>query len=104
MEKSEYLAKLKAAVEKMHGCQAEHSASVPVREVFQGKTIWKGIVEQFNLTGHPKARRAYAWSHLDGPADTEDRYHAVLELPSVESAQTAVRISIVADLKRIRGN
>ena len=39
-------------------------------------------------------------SHLDKPDDSEERFVAVLEIPPVESAVTAVRASIVADAKK----
>lgn len=104
MEKSEYLANLKEAVEKIHGCKAEHTASVPVHEVFRGQTVWQGVVESFDLTGHPKAKRCYAWSHADGPRDIQERFVAVLEIPPVDSAQTAVKAAIVAEVRANKGN
>jgi hypothetical protein len=70
-----------------------------VHEVFQGKTIWKGDVEVFNLTGHPKAKRCYAWSHLDGENDARTRFVAVLEIRPVDSARRAVQVQIVKDVK-----
>jgi hypothetical protein len=73
---------------------------VPVHEVFRGETVWKGDVEVFDLTGHPKARRACAWSHLDGKNNERTRFVAVLEIPPVVSAETAVRVQIVADSKK----
>jgi hypothetical protein len=77
--------------------------TVPVHEVFQGQTVWQGDVEVFDLNGHPKAERAYAWSHLDGEKDERTRFVTVLELPPVNSPETAVRVQIVADVKRARG-
>jgi hypothetical protein len=74
--------------------------SVPVREVFQGKTIWNGEVEVFDLTGHPKAKRAYGWSHPEGDDNKGERFVTVLEIPPVSSAETAVKVSIVSDLKK----
>ena len=103
MEKSEYLARLKAAVEKMHDCLAVHSATVPVHEVFQGQTVWQGDVEVF-IVDHPKAKRAYAWSHPDGVDDFDEKFTAVLEVPPVDSAKTAVKVAIVADYKRAQSN
>ena len=47
---------------------------MPVHEVFRGETVWQGDVEVFDLTGHPKAKRAYAWSHLDGKNDERTRF------------------------------
>lgn len=39
------------------------------------------------------------WSHLDGPNDERTRFVAVLEIPPVVSAETAVRVQIVKDSK-----
>jgi hypothetical protein len=72
---------------------------VPVREVFQGKTIWQGNVKIFDLYGHPKAKRAYTWSHLDGDNDERTRFVAVLEIAPVESPETAVKVAIAAEVK-----
>jgi hypothetical protein len=83
----------------LHNCSATWRESVPVREVFNGKTIWQGEVEVFDLTGHPKAKRAYGWSHPGGDDNKGERFVTVLEIPPVESAQTAVKISIVNDIK-----
>jgi hypothetical protein len=98
--KQEYLDRLQVAVSQLHNCGALWRSTVPVHEVFQGKTVWAGDVEVFDLNGHPKAKRAYAWSHLDKPDDSEERFVAVLESPPVNSALTAVQVSIVADAKR----
>ena len=95
----EYIERVKLAVEQLHNCGAIHRATVPVHEVFRGETIWQGDVEVFDLAGHPKAKRAYAWSHLDGKNDDRTRFVAVLEIPPVESAETAVRVQIVKDAK-----
>jgi hypothetical protein len=96
----EYIERVKMAVEHLHNCRAIHCATVPVHEVFQGKTVWQGDVEVFDLTGHPKAKRAYAWSHCDGKEDQDERFVAVLELPPVDSAQSAVKVAIVAESKK----
>lgn len=86
---------LKKAIKSLHGCDADHVSSVPVHETFRGQVVWDGVVEVFDLKGHPKAKRCYAWSHLHGPKDEERRFVAVLEIPPVSSAETAVRASIV---------
>jgi hypothetical protein len=59
----------------------------------------QGDVEVFDLRGHPKAKRAYAWSHLDGENDERTRFIAVLEIPPVISPETTVRVQIVKDFK-----
>ena len=93
-----YTEELQNAIHQLHGCEADFVESVPITEIFQGKTVWEGEVEVFNLRGHPKAARCYAWGH-----ETEGkgkRYLAVLEIPPVISAQTAVRAAIIAEAKK----
>ena len=100
--KKEQIDRIKLVVEHLHHCAAAHRATVPVHEVFLGQTVWKGYVEVFDLSGHPKAKRAYAWSHCDGKDDQDERFVAVLEMPPVKSALDAVRASIVADVKKTK--
>ena len=97
--KQDYIARVQVAVSQLHDCGAVWRETVPVHEVFQGKTVWQGSVEVFDLNGHAKAKRAYAWSHREGKNDAGERFVAVLEIPPVESAQTAVRVQIVKDIK-----
>jgi hypothetical protein len=92
-----YIRELREAIRKLHGCEALHDETVSVTERFQGEIVWQGEVEVFNLRGHPKAARAYAWAH---ETDKGKRYVAVLEIPPVDSAQTAVRAAIVDEAKR----
>jgi hypothetical protein len=94
-----YLERLKLAVEQLHGCAAVYASTVPVHEVFRGQTVWRGQVEVYDITGHPKAKRCYAWSHREGPRDQGERFVAVLEIPPVKDAKTAVQASIMADGK-----
>ena len=47
--------------------------------------------------GHPKAKRCYAWSFTEGK---QTRFVTVLEIPPVESAQTAVRAAIAGEAKK----
>ncbi len=97
--KRDYIARVQVAVSQLHNCGAIWRSTLPVHEVFRGQTVWKGDVEVFDLTGHPKAIRAYAWSHLDGANDERERFVAVLEIPPVDSAQKAVQVQIVKDVK-----
>jgi hypothetical protein len=62
-------------------------------------TFWPKI-KYFDLTGHSKAKRTYGWSHRDGKHDEGERFVTVLGIPPVESALTAVCVSIVADAKK----
>jgi len=100
--KQDYLAKLSVAIAQLHNCGAVYRETVPIHEIFQGQTVWKGEVEVFDLTGHPKARRAYGWSRRDDVNDETERYVTVLKLPPVTSPLTAVRASIMAAAKKRR--
>jgi hypothetical protein len=97
--KKDYLIRLQLAVEHLHNCSAHHVRTDHVHETFKGQTVWNGDVEVFSLTGHPKAHWCYGWSHRDGKDDQGERFVAVLEIPPVEDAKTAVRVQIVKDVK-----
>jgi hypothetical protein len=87
---------LKEAVERMHGGTATLAQSVPVRETFEGKPVWEGVVHVFDLAGHPTATRAYAWSSpIEG--STKRRFVAVLHTARISSPLEAVRAAIVAE-------
>jgi hypothetical protein len=96
MNDPKYIAHLIDVFAKVHGCEAKHVETVPVHERWQGKTVWEGEVEVFDLTGHPKASRGYAWNY---DKEKGSATVAVLELPPVISAKTAVQAAIVAEGK-----
>ena len=89
---------LRKAIEGMHHCTAEFAEAVELRESFQGKPVWEGIVQIFTLTGHPSAHLCYAWS---SPIDenTKRRFFAVLNAPPVNSAHDAVKAAIVEEYR-----
>ncbi len=99
MANKDYIERLKQVIFHLHKSDAQYVESVPVEEVFRGKSIWKGNVEVFTLTNHPKAKRAYGWSHPDGKDDSDERFVTVLEIPPVVSPETAVKMAIVAQAK-----
>ena len=101
-EKLEYTQQLKEAILRLHGCESDYAGREDVIETFQDELVWSGYVEIFNLRGHPKAKRCYAWSHFTGDEGEAKRYVAVLELPPVTSPQTAVRAAIMAEIKNAR--
>ena len=94
-----YIERLKQVIFHLHKVDSEHVESVPVEERYRSRTIWKGIVEVFNLIRHPKAKRCYAWSHKAGKDDSDERFVAVLEIPPVVSPETAVKVAIAAEVK-----
>jgi hypothetical protein len=90
---SERIAKLKEAIEAMHRCKARHIASEPVIDLFRGEVAWGGVVETFDIEGHPKTKRCYAWSFLE---NGKPQYTTVLEIPPVDSPQSAVKVAIAS--------
>jgi len=102
--KMEYTAQLKDAILRLHGCESEYAGREEVIETFQGETVCTGYVEIFRLIDHPKAKRCYAWSRLIGEDDIDRRFVAVLELPPVNSPETAVQAAVVAEIKDARKN
>jgi hypothetical protein len=86
----------------LHNCGAIWRETVPIHEVFQDKTLWQGDVEVFDLSGHPKAKRAYGWSHPENADGTGERFVAVLEIPPVNSPETAVKMAIYSDIKKVK--
>ena len=87
--------RLKLAIKDLHGCEASWVEAVPVKETFQGQTIWEGTVQVFDLIDHPTASRCYAWSHAT--EGERRRFVAVLHQPPVDSPVEAVRAAIVQE-------
>ena len=87
---------LQKAIKETHGCDSRHVGSEQVYESFEGRIAWQGTVEIFDLIGHPKAKRAYAWTYED---HDQNKTVAVLELPPVDSPQSAVKVAIAAKAK-----
>jgi len=89
---------LQKAILDLHGCKSTWVESVAAKEAFGGQTVWEGVVEVFDLEGHPTATRCYAWSHeLDN--SKKRKFFAVLHQGVVDSPENAVRASIVQDHK-----
>ena len=93
MKKDKYLQRLELAIEGLHDCKAVHADSVPVQETVDGRTLWQGTVEVFTLIGHFKAKRCFAWLHREGRLELGQPFHAVLELPPIDSPQSAVHVA-----------
>jgi hypothetical protein len=89
-----YLDELRDVIKRLHGSDASHVATVPVRETFKGQTVWEGEVEVFDLLDHPHASRVYAWSH-EVDADKPKRHVTVLHIAPITSPELAVRAAII---------
>ena len=86
---------LEQAIETMHGCKCCHIGSKAVKEAFEEQVAWEGQVEIFNLEGHRTAKICYAWSYEDDGGETQ--YVTVLEIPPVDSPETAVKVAIAKE-------
>jgi hypothetical protein len=94
-----YIEALQNAIRRLHGVESKHVESVPVKETFQGKTVWEGVVEVFELVGHPTAPKAYAWMHKTDDAENAGRHVTVLHIAPVTSPLLAVRAAILQEYR-----
>lgn len=94
-----YIEELRDVIRRLHGVESSHVESVPIKETFQGKTVWEGVVEVFDLVGHPTATRLYAWAHDTDDPKKPRRHVTVLHVAPIESPIAAVRASIVRDYR-----
>jgi hypothetical protein len=99
MNPNNYIEELCDVIRRLHGVESKHVESVPVKETFQGKTVWEGIVEVFELVGHPKASRAYAWSHETDDPKKPRRHVTVLHVAPITSPEAAVRAHIIQEFR-----
>jgi len=93
-----HIEELQKAIHRLQGVKAMHRESVPVKETWNGETVWDGRVEVFDLHGHPKTDTVYAWLHDTG--DPEKPTHVtVLHLHPALSPTAAVRAFIVQEFR-----
>lgn len=94
---------LQDVIRKLHGVEATHVETVPVKETFRGQTVWEGHVEVFDID-HPKTSRVYAWSHDTDDPSSPRRHVTVLHLPPAITPLRAVQASIVSDVREHQAN
>ena len=92
------LSALRDAIRDLHGCDSTWVEAVPVKETFKGHTVWEGVVQVFDLHGHPEATRCYAWAHAVDYSGTR-RFVAVLQVGPVDSPQAAVKAAVVQEVR-----
>ena len=97
-----YLERLKLAIEQKYRCSCFYRRTQLVHEKAQGKTVWIGEVEVFELANHPKAKRCYAWDHGEGRETGGNRFVAMLDVRPVVSPQAAVRASLGVGARKRR--
>ncbi len=96
-----YISDLQAVIKKVHGVECRYIRSVPVKEMFEGKTVWDGVDELFDPVGHPTAFRIYAWAHQTDNPDKPLRHVTVLHMGPIVSPETAVRAAIVQEYRNL---
>jgi hypothetical protein len=94
----DYIERLKQVIFHLHKSDSKHVETVPVEEIFMGKTLWNGDVEVFELTNHPKAKRCYGWTYGE-----PEEFITILELPPVTDAPSAVKVGVSYQIKKARG-
>jgi len=85
------------AILDLHGSKSKWLKSVPIKETFEGETVWDGVVEFFELIDHPTAKKCYAWSYETD--EGKSKFIAVLHQGVVDSPVKAVRAEIVRTYK-----
>jgi hypothetical protein len=93
--------KRRCGLQTARNVESRHVESVPVKEVHGGKTVWEGVVEIFELIGHPKASRAYAWAHDTNDPEYPRCHVTVLHVHPIASARDAVRAAIVQEFRSL---
>ncbi len=94
-----HIQELRDVIRRLHGVESTHVASVPIKETFQGRTVWEGVVEVFELIGHPATTKLYAWSHATDDADNPLQHVIVLHSDRITSPLLAVRAAIIQEFK-----
>jgi hypothetical protein len=95
-----YISKLQDAIRYLYQCDSKHIGTTTVVERFRAfgsETLWEGEVEVFEISGHAKTRRAYAWKHRVGGEQQQSRYVAVLAIDPITSAESAVKAALAAE-------
>ena len=75
----------------MHIAKLRHPGSEPVTDLLRGEVAWGGVVEMFDIEGHPEAKRCYAWSFVE---NIQPQCTTVLEIPPVGSARGTVKVAV----------
>jgi uncharacterized protein YndB with AHSA1/START domain len=87
-------------IEELHDATALWEATIPVHRAPDERAVCEGKVEIFQLVGHPRAQRCFAWEGENGSG--ERTVHVVLRLPPIDSAEDAVRSVISQNHNGVR--
>ena len=90
----ERIQNLQQKIWESHNCEAIHIQTVSVEETADGKILWTGEVDIFEVKGHPKAKTAYGWE-MRGQ-DREVEWITILGLTPTIDAHKAVRAYLMS--------
>jgi hypothetical protein len=93
----DYKEVLADAIQKGYGCKAVFKETVPIKETFQGKTVWDGEVEVFEVN-HKDTRTCYGWGFDNDKGKTE--FVTVLAIPPITTPLKAVQSYLISLSKR----
>jgi hypothetical protein len=93
---------LQNVIRELHGVESSHRASVPVKETWQGETVWEGVIEVFDLHGHPKTNTAYAWSFQTDDAANPESHVTVLHIDPATSPLAALRAYLIQEYRNAK--
>ena len=94
------VAMIKEAIEVMHHCAAHHIGSEPVAEL-RNELACDGVVEIFQLVGHPDAKWCYAWICEE---NGQMQYVQVMHVLPVDSPEAAVKSVLAGKAKKAASN
>lgn len=94
---SERIKFLQKAFKQGYDIETEHVESVPIKDTFRGQTAWEGVVEVFDVKGHPHIKRAYGWQY---EKNGQPEYATVLGKIPINSPLGAVRAFIAAQARK----
>ena len=86
---------LSQVIESQHVAKGIFHQSVRVARWNGSPSSWDGMVHVFNITGHPVARRAFAWSSPVAGSQGL-RYFAVLQSGRIKTPAEAARAAAAA--------
>ena len=96
-----YIEELQEAIRNRYHAEPTYIETVPVREEYQGQTVWDGEDEVFDLEN---ASRVYAWAYETDQVDEPKRTVTVLHVPPVTSPELAVRAAIIKGYREQQEN
>jgi len=92
-----HIEELKRVIRELHRAEGIYIRSVPVKEMCENNIVREGIVEVFDLRGHPDANRVYAWIDEADDSDKPGRPVTVLHIHPATSPEAAVRKAIMKE-------